>query len=214
MTLLWLSTSNIYRQISDISRTLLCNKLVDHSHVVGALPVGAAPTTYIYILDFTLGFNGLGKDNCKMRWEAFKVWGFGEAYIRDLTVDWNCLSGNGFWAHVISTVFRGHLHSPNGWQRHAARTEQGDCETVSSRRHEVFCLGSCVQVFSQWFCRIIIYQHIGIRTICLPLYRRHFLLHFRERRCLCLTWLKCHLKGPIGDMFSRVRLAICSLWFS
>ena len=37
-------------------------KFVDHSDVVGASPVGAAPTT-------------LGKDNCKMRRETFK---FGE----------------------------------------------------------------------------------------------------------------------------------------
>ena len=34
-----------YRQISNIRRTLLCNKFVDHSDVVGASPVGAAPTT-------------------------------------------------------------------------------------------------------------------------------------------------------------------------
>ena len=34
----------IYRQVSNISRTL-GNKIVDHSDVVGASPVGAAPTT-------------------------------------------------------------------------------------------------------------------------------------------------------------------------
>ena len=33
-----------YRQVS-IRRTLVGNKTVDHSDVVGALPVGAAPTT-------------------------------------------------------------------------------------------------------------------------------------------------------------------------
>ena len=37
------STTN--RQISIISRTLVGNKIVDHSDVVGASPVGAAPTT-------------------------------------------------------------------------------------------------------------------------------------------------------------------------
>ena len=36
---------NIYRQVSNISRTLVGNKIVDHSDVVGASPVGAAPTT-------------------------------------------------------------------------------------------------------------------------------------------------------------------------
>ena len=35
----------MYRQTSNISRTLVGNKIVDHSDVVGALPVGAAPTT-------------------------------------------------------------------------------------------------------------------------------------------------------------------------
>ena len=35
----------VYRQVSNISRTLVGNKIVDHSDVVGASPVGAAPTT-------------------------------------------------------------------------------------------------------------------------------------------------------------------------
>ena len=34
-----------YRQISNISRTLVGNKIVNHSDVVGAWPVSAAPTT-------------------------------------------------------------------------------------------------------------------------------------------------------------------------
>ena len=34
-----------YRQTSNISQTLTGNKIVDHSDVVGASPVGAAPTT-------------------------------------------------------------------------------------------------------------------------------------------------------------------------
>ena len=34
-----------YCQISNISHTLLSNKIVDHSDVVGVSPVGAAPTT-------------------------------------------------------------------------------------------------------------------------------------------------------------------------
>ena len=33
-----------YRKISNISRTLVINKIVDHSDVIGASPVGAAPT--------------------------------------------------------------------------------------------------------------------------------------------------------------------------
>ena len=35
-----------YRQTSNISHTLAGNKIVDHSDVVGASPVGAAPTTF------------------------------------------------------------------------------------------------------------------------------------------------------------------------
>ena len=34
-----------YRQVSNKSRTLVGNKVVDHSDVVGASPVGAAPTS-------------------------------------------------------------------------------------------------------------------------------------------------------------------------
>ena len=34
-----------YRQVSNIRRTLVGNKIVAHSDVVGASPVGAAPTT-------------------------------------------------------------------------------------------------------------------------------------------------------------------------
>ena len=34
-----------YRQVSNISRTLVSNKILDHSDAVGASPVGAAPTT-------------------------------------------------------------------------------------------------------------------------------------------------------------------------
>ena len=37
--------NKIYRKVSNISRTLVDNKIVDHSDVVGASPVGAAPTT-------------------------------------------------------------------------------------------------------------------------------------------------------------------------
>ena len=43
MILLW--KHNIYHKTSNIRRTLAGNKIVDHSDVVGASPVGAAPTT-------------------------------------------------------------------------------------------------------------------------------------------------------------------------
>ena len=37
--------NNTYRQVSNKRRTLIGNKIADHSDVVGASPVGAAPTT-------------------------------------------------------------------------------------------------------------------------------------------------------------------------
>ena len=41
----WLSTKLWYHQTSNISGTSVGNKIVDHSDVAGASPVGAAPTT-------------------------------------------------------------------------------------------------------------------------------------------------------------------------
>ena len=41
----FISHNNAYRKTSNISRTLVGNKIVDNSDVVGASPVGAAPTT-------------------------------------------------------------------------------------------------------------------------------------------------------------------------
>ena len=41
----WIGPCQEYRKISNISYTLIGNKIVDHSDVVGAPPVGAAPTT-------------------------------------------------------------------------------------------------------------------------------------------------------------------------
>ena len=40
---------NTYRQVSNISRTLVGNKIIDHSDVDGASPVGAAPTTSSFL---------------------------------------------------------------------------------------------------------------------------------------------------------------------
>ena len=64
---------NNYRQISNIRRTLIGNKIVDHSDVVGTSPVGAAPTTFSLSAQHH-GFNGLGKDRCKTRLETFRFW--------------------------------------------------------------------------------------------------------------------------------------------
>ena len=37
--------TTIYRQTYNVSRNLVGNEIVHYSHVVGASPVGAAPTT-------------------------------------------------------------------------------------------------------------------------------------------------------------------------
>ena len=59
-----------YRKISNIRRTPVGNKSLRCSW---GIPCRRYPN-YIFILDLTPGFNGLDKDNCKMRWETFKVW--------------------------------------------------------------------------------------------------------------------------------------------
>ena len=41
----WEMWLQCYRQVSNIRRTIEGYKIVDHSDVVGASPVGAAPTT-------------------------------------------------------------------------------------------------------------------------------------------------------------------------
>ena len=40
-----ISRETYYRKVSNIRRTLVGNKIVDHSDVVEASPAGAAPTT-------------------------------------------------------------------------------------------------------------------------------------------------------------------------
>ena len=73
-----------YRKISNISRTLLGNKIVDHSDVVGASPVGAAPTTSSFST-WHLASRDLAK-TAASQYRIFYVLGFGAPYIRDLTV--------------------------------------------------------------------------------------------------------------------------------
>ena len=56
--MVWLPVLD-YRKTSNIRHTLVGNEIVDHSDV--------------FIIDVTLGFNGLDKDKCKTRQETFKV---------------------------------------------------------------------------------------------------------------------------------------------
>ena len=75
---------NIYCKTSNIRRTSVDNKIVDHSDVVGASPVGAAPT----ISSFST-WHLASRDSAKKaakQYENLLSVGFGATYIRDLTV--------------------------------------------------------------------------------------------------------------------------------
>ena len=76
-----------YHQTSNISHTLVANKIVYHSDVVGASIACLCYSNYIIILDLTPGFNGLGKDNCKTRRETFR---FGDLVRLILDIDGSC----------------------------------------------------------------------------------------------------------------------------
>ena len=79
-----LSSFLVYRQTSNISHTSVGNKIVDHSDVVGAAPTSCRRcSSYIFILNLTPGFNGLGIDNCKTRWETLK---FGDLVLLILEI--------------------------------------------------------------------------------------------------------------------------------
>ena len=61
----------MYRKTSNISRTLVGNKIVDNSDIVGEC---RRCSNYIFILNLTPGFSGSGKDHCKTRQEKSKFW--------------------------------------------------------------------------------------------------------------------------------------------
>ena len=77
----------MYRQTSNIGRTLVGNKIIDHSDVVGASPVGAAPTTSSFSTEHLASMEWI---ETTIRRDE-KHLGFGATYIRDiwgLTVHW------------------------------------------------------------------------------------------------------------------------------
>ena len=63
----------MYRQTSDISLTLLGNKLVHHSDVGGASPVGAAPTTSSFSTLHLASMNN-GQSQLQGRGETIECW--------------------------------------------------------------------------------------------------------------------------------------------
>ena len=74
-----------YCQTPNIGDILEGNKIVGHSDVVGASPVGCCPN-YIFILELKPGFSGLGKDNCKRNKKHISLGIWCVTYIRGLTV--------------------------------------------------------------------------------------------------------------------------------
>ena len=72
-----------YCQTSNLSGTLVGNKIADHSDVVGASPVGSTPTKTSFL---TLDFNGLNKDNWIQDVKHLSL-GFGAPYIDGLAQD-------------------------------------------------------------------------------------------------------------------------------
>ena len=74
--------NTIYRKTFNIRRTLVGDKIVDHSGVVGASPVGAAPTSSSFSTQHLAS-----RDSTKTAIRQYeKVLGFGASYIRELTV--------------------------------------------------------------------------------------------------------------------------------
>ena len=74
----------IYRQTSNINHTLVGNKIVDHSNVVGASPVGTAPTTFHFQLNTWL--QCIAQRQLHDETQNIPVLEFGMPYIRDLMV--------------------------------------------------------------------------------------------------------------------------------
>ena len=95
-----------YRHVYNIRRTLVGNNILDHSDVVGASPVGAAPTISSFSI-WHLAFIGLGKDSCKTRRETFK---FGESVPLILEIFGIAFKKSNTWpnmqpqVHAISPV--------------------------------------------------------------------------------------------------------------
>ena len=75
----------MYRQASIISRTIVGNSIADHSDVVGASPVDAAPTTSHSPLNTWLQYNTQRQLQAETR--NIQIVVFGAPYIRDFTVN-------------------------------------------------------------------------------------------------------------------------------
>ena len=124
-----------YRQVSNISRTLDGNQIVDHSDVVGASPVGTAPTTSSF-LDLTHGFDGLGKGNCKMRRESFKFWDLVRLILEILQYV-SFVAAHLFWIPKTDISYYSSTLVPCGRDRHVIRAAiPGSSVVISGFKHK------------------------------------------------------------------------------
>ena len=97
---LTIEPDNIYCQISNISRTLVGNKIVDHSYVVGASPVGWSNYVFLHSqLNTWLQSIGQTDDTKNM----------GAAYIRSFMVH------NNKWYLLWKTDLHDDLMIPHHW---------------------------------------------------------------------------------------------------
>ena len=66
---------NNYRQVSNIKRTLVGDKIVDHSDIVGASPVGVAPTISSFCTEHLASIDWV---KANVRWDenhlSFVIW--------------------------------------------------------------------------------------------------------------------------------------------
>ena len=108
-----------YRKTSNISHTLVGNKIVDNSDVVGVSPVSAAPTTSSFS---TPGFNGLSKDNCNRIQETFKLWDLVQLILEVLQYMLECWI---YWPRLLP--FHPHNFSDNG-QKYSMSYDSGHCQ--------------------------------------------------------------------------------------
>ena len=117
-----------YHQTSNISRTILGNKTVDHSDVV-----------LQQHLHFLPGFNGLGKDNCKTRREAFKFW-----YLVRLILE--------VWRYI-------HLTSPHRYgHRNTTKRTKTNLYDAHSTLYRPELLDILENTFTDsWLCNFVIF---------------------------------------------------------
>ena len=102
-----------YRKISNTRRTLVGNEIVDHSDVVGASPVGAAPTTSSFST-WHLASMDSAKTGARQSENLFKCWDL----VRLILETWRCVESMSL--HGRHLVVMLDLNTP--WRRQQIET--------------------------------------------------------------------------------------------